>query len=145
QRERELADRHYHGFAVVVFIEHEKRVEARDALAELLLERIRFCDFVGRLDGERLAALLPCTSGAQAWVLADDILKKLASAGLRFDCKVLSYPSAQQAVDVPRQRDENDDDFHEPPSQGKQKRETAPAQETPSLSMTQIRNAAGVR
>ncbi len=151
QRERELADRHHHGFAVVVFVEHGQKAAARETLATLLLERIRFCDFVGRLDGERLAALLPCTSGAQAWVLADDILKKLALAGLSFDCKVLSYPSSQEAVDVPRACDK--DDFDDTPPEDSndsrpsrtEKRETAPSSQTTPLSMSHIRDAAGVR
>jgi lipopolysaccharide/colanic/teichoic acid biosynthesis glycosyltransferase len=151
QRERELADRHHHGFAVVVFVEHGQKAAAQGTLATLLLERIRFCDFVGRLDGERLAALLPCTSGAQAWVLADDILKKLAHAGLKFDCKVLSYPSAQEARDVPRTR-KDDDEGGTPPEDSNdsrpsrpEKREAAPTSETTALSMSHIRDAAGVR
>ncbi len=143
QRERELADRHHHGFAVVVFVEHGQDASAREKLAELLLERIRFCDFVGRLDGERLAALLPCTSGAQAWVLADDLLKKLAEAGLRFDCKVLSYPSSRAAKEVARKRDDDSDET--PPDEPKGPRRSEAPTDAAALSMSQIRDAAGLR
>lgn len=110
ERERELADRHLHGFAVIVLVPRGGKPEELDAVANMMLERARFCDFVGRLDGSRLGALLPCTSGREAWVLADELLGRIARAGMRFDCKVFSYQTGEPAPKVAHAKPGTQDD-----------------------------------
>ena len=90
-REGARADRSRHAFCVVVFIV-EGDVEDCCELAEMLIERARGADVVGRLDSERLAVLLPYTTGKGAWVFADEVLLQVARKNIKCDCEVFAYP-----------------------------------------------------
>jgi lipopolysaccharide/colanic/teichoic acid biosynthesis glycosyltransferase len=91
-RERSLVDRRQRAFSLIVFLPDGHEPRALPRLAKLLRERLRTADQIGRLDDRNLAALLPATDGQGAWSVAEAVLESLARAGLRFDCKVYSYP-----------------------------------------------------
>ena len=99
ERERARADRNSHKFSVAVFLQETADEEALAKLAHVLSERTRTPDMVGRLDSERLAALLPDTDSDGAWIFADDVTRKLAEQHLKFDCLVHTYPAEPEPPD----------------------------------------------
>ncbi len=107
-RERSLVDRRQRAFSLVVFLPDGDEPRALPRLARLLRERLRTADQIGRLDDRHLAALLPATDGQGAWAVAEAVIDALARGGLRFDCKVYSYPCDSdpqdpfQAAETPR-------------------------------------------
>ena len=99
ERERARVDRNDHQFSVAVFLQEEHDQEALVQLAEVLLKRTRTPDVIGRLDSERLAALLPETDSQGAWNFADDVTRMLAERSLKFDCLVHTYPADTPSTD----------------------------------------------
>lgn len=120
ERERARVDRNAHCFSVAVFLQEERDEEALAQLAMILRGRARTPDVIGRLDEERLAALLPDTNSEGAWVFADDITRKLADAGLKFDCLVHTYPAepTEPQGGEPSANEEEDADSEDPPQGG---------------------------
>ncbi|MBI1849657.1 MAG: sugar transferase [Planctomycetes bacterium] len=98
ERERARVDRNSHEFALIVF---EFAPEATDdrslsRLAFVLARRVRSTDEVGWFDGHRIGVVLPYTSAAGAWNLADEICGKAVEIGkvARPKCTVYTYPNA---------------------------------------------------
>jgi lipopolysaccharide/colanic/teichoic acid biosynthesis glycosyltransferase len=87
QREKALADRQARTFSLVV-IDPRGDEEHLARLCEVLRDRLRGGDAVGRLDSERLAVLLAGTDAKGAWTYADDLLRRLAEAEVSADCRV---------------------------------------------------------
>ena len=99
ERERSRVDRNSSCFSVAVFLQEDNDEEALAQLAIILVERSRTPDLIGRLDTERLAALLPDTGSAGAWSFADDVTRSLAELKLKFDCLVHTYPADPESPD----------------------------------------------
>ena len=116
-RECALVYRHPHSFSLVVFLPDGADEQGLRKLATILFGRLRSGDVVGRLDNKRLAAVLPYTDGESAWKLADDLVRRMAEVGLKFDCTVYTFPPAdeEQATDEGRRASgphlPQDDDF----------------------------------
>jgi lipopolysaccharide/colanic/teichoic acid biosynthesis glycosyltransferase len=93
--ERCRADRNRHQFSLVVFDmgrSDEDHSQIR-YLAHVLRDRIRSTDRVGWLDNRRVGVVLPYTSEAGAWRLADDVCQAMAGKAARPECSVYTYPS----------------------------------------------------
>lgn len=62
-------------------------------LAKTILKRIRVTDDVGWFDAEHLGLLLPDTTAAGAWRLAQDVCETVAARGPRPLCTMYTYPA----------------------------------------------------
>ncbi|MEO0661378.1 MAG: sugar transferase [Planctomycetota bacterium] len=93
-RERARVERNGMSFSLVVFRIDPQRVSDLRRATEILVERIRAYDTVGLVEGDRVAALLPETDGAGAWVFADAVLAQFSALDFRADCDVYAYPKA---------------------------------------------------
>ena len=93
--EQARSNRNGHQFSLVVFDTGNSGADnvGRRRLACLLTSRIRSIDEAGWLDGERIGVLLPYTSAAGAWRLADDVCKTINGEVSPPDCAVYTYPS----------------------------------------------------
>jgi len=80
ESERYRADRNRHVFSLLVFDvgrSDENQIQIR-YLAHVLRNRIRLTDRAGWLDNRRIGVVLPYTSAAGAWQLADYICQEMA-------------------------------------------------------------------
>lgn len=111
QRERARVDRNDQSFSIVVFRLTARGAGDRARLAEVLVDRVRAYDAVGEVDSNRIAALLPETSGEEAWIFADAAIARLAELDLKVGCDVFTYPH-------PGQEDEDDDSGDHSPIAG---------------------------
>jgi hypothetical protein len=79
-------------------------------LAKTLLHRIRVTDDAGWFDDEHIGVILPETSPAGAWRLAQHVCERVASHGPRPHCVMYSYPATGLGTDQPagviRQQDD---------------------------------------
>jgi lipopolysaccharide/colanic/teichoic acid biosynthesis glycosyltransferase len=95
RRERLRSDRTLSQFAMLT-LDFGKRglsEQSQDAANEVLQGRVRESDIAGWLDQRKVGIILPDTSPAGAWKLADDLQSSLAERGLRAKCEVYVYPS----------------------------------------------------
>ena len=95
ESERCRADRNQHEFSLLVFDigrSDENQIQIR-YLAHVLRNRIRLTDRAGWLDNRRIGAVLPYTSAAGAWRLADDVCQAMAAKAAPPECIVYTYPS----------------------------------------------------
>jgi lipopolysaccharide/colanic/teichoic acid biosynthesis glycosyltransferase/GGDEF domain-containing protein len=93
--ERRRADRNRREFSLVVFDvgnSDENHIQIR-YLAHVLRDRIRSTDRMGWLDNRRVGIVLPYTSEAGAWRLADDVCQAMAGKAAPPECIVYTYPS----------------------------------------------------
>lgn len=92
--------RHKEGFALLLAdLDHFKTVNdthghlAGDAAlrhaAQSLESGLRSTDFLARFGGEEFAAILPHTGQSQAWMLAERLRRRLASAEMRYAGRVI--------------------------------------------------------
>jgi lipopolysaccharide/colanic/teichoic acid biosynthesis glycosyltransferase len=93
--ERARSNRNGHQFSLVVFdIRNSESDNIRGRhLASVLANRIRSIDKAGWLDNERMGVLLPYTSAAGAWRLADDVCRTIDGRVSPPECAVYTYPS----------------------------------------------------
>jgi len=97
ERERARADRNGHQFSVVVFKVGNPEADSTQIqhLAHVLANRIRrLTDHAGWLDNQCIGALLPYTSAAGAWRLADDVCHAIAAKASPPECTIYTYPSS---------------------------------------------------
>lgn len=95
ESERCRADRNRHEFSLVVFDvggSDEDDIQMRN-LAHVLRDRIRSTDRMGWLDNRHVGIVLPYTSEAGAWRLADDVCQAMAGKAAPPECSVYTYPS----------------------------------------------------
>jgi GGDEF domain-containing protein len=94
ENERCRADRNHHEFSLVVFdIGNPNAGETHlRCLARVLTNRIRCTDIAGWIDDQNLAVLLPDTSSAGAWRLADNVCKLVGIKIAPPNCTVFNYP-----------------------------------------------------
>ena len=94
ERERDRTDRSGVPFAMIVFCAEDAatRRDVLDAVLKVLAKRLRISDEFGRLDRCRLGAILPVTSAAGAWTVADDVCLKLPADLPLPKCDVYVYP-----------------------------------------------------
>lgn len=94
EHERERADRSGRTLSLVVFsfpTEHSPEDNFRPLL-DLLSKRLRTTDWLGWIDAQRLAAVLPYTAEAGALKVARDIVTALAETGPKPDFCIYCYP-----------------------------------------------------
>lgn len=95
ENERCRADRNQHVFSLLVFDigrSDENQIPIR-YLAHVLRNRIRLTDRAGWLDNRRIGVVLPYTSAAGAWQLADYICQEIAGKFAPPEYTVYTYPS----------------------------------------------------
>lgn len=94
RRERELADRNNHVFAVVRFAVHRSnnRDDAQRRLITALLTRSRCVDEIGAWDDQNWAVILPHTDWEGAKVYVRRIEQQLMQQGLLIDSVIELYP-----------------------------------------------------
>jgi len=97
ERERDRTDRTGIPFAMIVFHaeDAQTRRDLHAALVRVLAERLRISDEFGYLGRCHLGAVLPATSAAHAWTVADDICLKLPPDLPLPQCDVFAYPDEQ--------------------------------------------------
>ncbi len=94
ERERDRTDRTGTPFGMIVFHADDAgtRRDVHAALVRIFAERLRISDEFGHLDRYRLAAVLPATTAAGAWTVADDVCLKLPTDLPLPKCDVYVYP-----------------------------------------------------
>jgi lipopolysaccharide/colanic/teichoic acid biosynthesis glycosyltransferase len=95
--ERCRADRNGHEFSLLVLDvrrSDENHIQIPH-LAHVLIDRVRSTDRVGWLDNRRIGVILPYTSEAGAWRLADDVCQAMADRAAPPECSVYTYPSGR--------------------------------------------------
>lgn len=95
ESERCRADRNQHVISLLVFDigrSDENHIQMR-CLANVLRNRIRLTDRAGWLDNRRIGVVLPYTSSAGAWQLADYICQEMAGKFAPPEYTVYTYPS----------------------------------------------------
>ncbi|HEX9653491.1 MAG TPA: sugar transferase [bacterium] len=94
ENERARADRTGHGFSLTLFNFEARNNEAHlTKLAEILSNRVRCIDAVGRLHGWRVGVVLPDTPAVGAWKLIADVRRAAANVVPNPICTVYAYPS----------------------------------------------------
>jgi exopolysaccharide biosynthesis polyprenyl glycosylphosphotransferase len=96
-RERLRADRGQTCFSTLTLNLTHYRERDVNTVARTLQERIRVTDDAGHLGPGRIAVVLPETSAAGAWKLADDICRLLPADVRRPECDVYEYPTDEDA------------------------------------------------
>lgn len=93
--ERHRADRTNDAFSLLTFTPSDDQLESEtfERLDQILQTRLRITDQVGWLDREHVGVLLPSTSAAGAWTVADDVCLRFPSDIPPPKCTVLTYPS----------------------------------------------------
>lgn len=96
ERERARADRNQHQFSLVVFNIGNPEADGTEVqhLTQVLTNRIRLTDEAGWFGNQRIGVLLPDTSAAGAWRLADDVCQAVAAKVSPPECTVYNYPSS---------------------------------------------------
>ncbi|REK18890.1 MAG: sugar transferase [Planctomycetota bacterium] len=96
-RERMRSDRGASGFSLLEF-KYDTPCKTRELteLAKILRQRIRATDDAGSLSPRRVGVVLPETSVAGAWTLAEDILHRLPEGSRKPTCEVYTYPEADE-------------------------------------------------
>ena len=95
RNERYRADRNGHQFSLLVFDvgrSNENYIQMQ-RLADVLRKRTRWTDNVGLLDNKRIGVVLPYTTTAGAWRLADDVCQVVAHEATFPKCSVCTYPA----------------------------------------------------
>ena len=95
RQERDRTDRTGLPFAMIVFDAPDclQQRDVHETLAYVLARRLRISDEFGHLDRHRLAAILPATTSAGAWTVADDISLQFPADLPLPDCEVFVYPA----------------------------------------------------
>lgn len=122
QRESARVDRKDNGGMLVLVLfrpaDGDLRSPLAARLAKTLLHRIRVTDDVGWFDDEHLGVLLPETTPAGAWKLAQQVCDRTATHGPRPTCVMYSYPAAGAETGEPagviRQADQQPGDSSRP-------------------------------
>lgn len=111
ERERDRTDRSGTPFAMIVFRADNAgtRRDVHASLLQVLAERLRISDEFGYLDRWRLAIVLPATSPAGAWTVADDVSLKLPADLPLPQCDVYAYPGEEDR----KTPDSDSSDTHE--------------------------------
>lgn len=94
-RESARVDRRLGGdLSLVLFRPPTKRKRSLSTmrLIRTMLARIRVTDDIGWFDNHHLALLLPDTSSAGAWAVAQQICEVVARRGARPGCTLYAYP-----------------------------------------------------
>lgn len=92
-REQARTDRTGVPFAELIFDAASLDAKERQRLWQVIRGRIRRTDEAGWLRGNRIALLLPATSGEGAWKLAGDIIALFDAGEEVPKCEVYIYPS----------------------------------------------------
>jgi lipopolysaccharide/colanic/teichoic acid biosynthesis glycosyltransferase len=92
-QERARVDRNERVFSLVVFIPADDNPEAVAGLVKSLTDRLRASDTIGQLDAERIGVLLAETDSDGAWKFADNVLERITTDNLNFNCEVYCYPA----------------------------------------------------
>lgn len=95
ERERARADRSGDKMAVISFMPREGHFSQKSLhhLVDVLRQRLRLTDDVGWLDEKQILAVLPATTAAGAWKVADDVCARFPDDLTPPHCTVYNYPS----------------------------------------------------
>ena len=91
--EQARSDRSGRGFAELVFECHNMNQAFIQRLWAVIHNRVRRTDIIGWIPERGIGIVLPETSGAGAWKLADDIHQLLHLPVRSLPCKVYDYPA----------------------------------------------------
>jgi hypothetical protein len=91
--EQARTDRSGRGFAELVFECHDMNQALIQRLWTVIHRRVRRTDIIGWIPQQGIGIVLPETSGAGAWKLADDIHQLLHLPLRSLPCQVYDYPS----------------------------------------------------
>ena len=94
-RERNRADRNRHFLSLIAFdvasVAGNRFAEKR--IVRTIYRRVRNIDEIGWYDKWHIGVILPYTSAAGAWNLANEICKSVGITNAHPVCTVYSYPS----------------------------------------------------